>query len=140
MTWPFCQVMTERSFQGLSVAIETIRIVKELIEIWSNEVCDTRTSRSRGIHQSAEHLVSSRMPTLGPDSRLTTTEHTCQITLGLCLYYSQFSHLAQSCPRQSGRSLTAVGVQAAVINNARTDNEKTKNKVVVTLLLRGSTT
>jgi len=69
--------MTERSFQGLSVAIETIRIVKELIEIWPNKVCNIRASGSRGIHQSAEHLVSSGTPTLGPDGRLTTTEHTC---------------------------------------------------------------
>jgi len=33
--------VTKRSFQGLSVAIETMRIAKELIEIWPNEVCDT---------------------------------------------------------------------------------------------------
>jgi len=32
--------LIERSFQGLSVAIETMRIVKELVEIWPNEVCD----------------------------------------------------------------------------------------------------
>ena len=32
--------MIERSFQGLSIAIETVRIVKELVEIWPNEVCD----------------------------------------------------------------------------------------------------
>ena len=32
--------MIERSFQGLSVAIKTMRIVEELIEIWLNEVCD----------------------------------------------------------------------------------------------------
>jgi len=31
------------SFQGLSVAIETVRIDKELMEIWPNEVCDTIT-------------------------------------------------------------------------------------------------
>ena len=30
----------ERSFQGLSVTIETMRIVEELVEIWPNEVCD----------------------------------------------------------------------------------------------------
>ena len=29
------------TFQGLSVAIETVRIIKELVEIWPNEVCDT---------------------------------------------------------------------------------------------------
>ena len=28
------------SFQGLSVAIETVRINGELLEIWPNEVCD----------------------------------------------------------------------------------------------------
>jgi len=31
----------ERSFQGLSGAVETMGIVKELMEIWPNEVCDT---------------------------------------------------------------------------------------------------
>jgi len=30
----------ERSFQGLSVAIKTVRIDEELMEIWPNEVCD----------------------------------------------------------------------------------------------------
>jgi len=34
--------LIERSFQGLSGAIETIEIIKELIEIWLNEVYDTR--------------------------------------------------------------------------------------------------
>jgi len=33
-------VPIERSFQGLSVAIETVGIVEELVEIWPNEVCD----------------------------------------------------------------------------------------------------
>jgi len=33
--------LIKRSFQGLSVAIETVRIVEELVEIWPNEVCDT---------------------------------------------------------------------------------------------------
>ena len=28
------------SFQGLLGAIKTVRIVKELMEIWPNEVCD----------------------------------------------------------------------------------------------------
>ena len=32
--------MIEGSFQGLSVAIETVRIVEELVKIWLNEVCD----------------------------------------------------------------------------------------------------
>jgi len=36
----------ERSFQGLSIAIETVRIVKELVEIWLNEVCDILSSLS----------------------------------------------------------------------------------------------
>ena len=31
----------ERSFQGLSVAIETMRIDEELMEIWLNEVCNS---------------------------------------------------------------------------------------------------
>ena len=34
-------VLIERSFQELSVAIETVRIIEELVEIWPNEVCDT---------------------------------------------------------------------------------------------------
>jgi len=33
--------LIERSFQGLSVAIKTVRIDEELMEIWPNEVCDT---------------------------------------------------------------------------------------------------
>jgi len=33
-------VSIERSFQGLPVAIKTVGIVKELMEIWLNEVCD----------------------------------------------------------------------------------------------------
>jgi len=37
--------LIERSFQGLSVAIETMRIDEELMEIWPNEVCDRRTIR-----------------------------------------------------------------------------------------------
>ena len=32
--------MIKSSFQGLSIAIETVRIVEELMEIWLNEVCD----------------------------------------------------------------------------------------------------
>ena len=32
---------SKRSFQGLSIAIETVRIVEELVEIWPNEVCDS---------------------------------------------------------------------------------------------------
>ena len=32
---------SKRSLQGLSVAIETVRIIKELVEIWLNEVCDS---------------------------------------------------------------------------------------------------
>ena len=33
-------VSIKRSFQGLFVAVETVRIVEELVEIWPNEVCD----------------------------------------------------------------------------------------------------
>ena len=32
---------SKRSFQELAVAIETVRIIKELMKIWPNEVCDT---------------------------------------------------------------------------------------------------
>ena len=35
--------MIERSFQGLSGAVETMGIVEELMEIWLNEVCDSFT-------------------------------------------------------------------------------------------------
>jgi len=35
------------SFQGLSGAIETMRIVKELVEIWPNEVYDKRPEVKR---------------------------------------------------------------------------------------------
>jgi len=34
--------LIERSFQELSVAIETVRIVEELVEIWPNKVCDNQ--------------------------------------------------------------------------------------------------
>jgi len=34
-------VSIERSFQGLFVAVKTVRIDEELMEIWLNEVCDT---------------------------------------------------------------------------------------------------
>jgi len=44
--------LIERSFEGLSVAIETVKIIKELVEIWPNEVCDsfgiTGGGRARG--------------------------------------------------------------------------------------------
>ena len=33
--------MIERSFQGLSAAVETMGIVEELVEIWLNEVYDS---------------------------------------------------------------------------------------------------
>jgi len=33
--------LIERSFQGLLGAVETMRIVKELMKIWPNEVCDS---------------------------------------------------------------------------------------------------
>ena len=37
-------VPIERYFQGLSIAIETVRIDGELMEIWLNEVCDITPS------------------------------------------------------------------------------------------------
>jgi len=44
--------LIERSFEGLSVAVETVKIIKELVEIWPNEVCDsfgiTGGGRARG--------------------------------------------------------------------------------------------
>jgi len=33
-------VSIKRSFQGLFIAIKTVRIIKELVEIWPNKVCD----------------------------------------------------------------------------------------------------
>jgi len=50
-------VSIERSFQGLSVAIETMRIVEELVEIWPNKVCDTV---AEPIHE--------LLPSYGPNS------------------------------------------------------------------------
>jgi len=38
--------LIERSFQGLFVAIKTVRIVKELVEIWLNEVCDRKNLKN----------------------------------------------------------------------------------------------
>jgi len=38
--------LIESSFQGLSVVFEAVRIVKELMEIWLNEVCDTLDAQS----------------------------------------------------------------------------------------------
>jgi len=32
--------INQKVFQGLAGAVETMRIIKELIEIWPNEVCD----------------------------------------------------------------------------------------------------
>jgi len=40
--------LIKRSFQGLSIAIDTMRIVEELVEIWPNEVCDTLVVYVRG--------------------------------------------------------------------------------------------
>ena len=40
-------VLIKRSFQGLSGAINTVGIVKELIEILPNEVCDNNQGRRR---------------------------------------------------------------------------------------------
>jgi len=38
------------SFQELSVAIETVRIDEELMEIWPNEVCDNvEENRGQGV-------------------------------------------------------------------------------------------
>jgi len=34
--------LIKRSFQGLSIAFETVKIIDKLIEIWPNEVCDRR--------------------------------------------------------------------------------------------------
>jgi len=39
--------LIERSFQGLFVAIKTVRIVEELMDIWPNEVCDKRKENKR---------------------------------------------------------------------------------------------
>jgi len=37
--------LIERSFQRLSAAIETMRIVEELVEIWPNEVCNIQNEK-----------------------------------------------------------------------------------------------
>jgi len=41
--------LIKRYFQGLSGAIETMRIVKELVEIWPNKVCDIVTFYSKSL-------------------------------------------------------------------------------------------
>jgi len=40
--------LIERSFEGLSVAVETVKIIKELVEIWPNEVWNNRRGESEG--------------------------------------------------------------------------------------------
>jgi len=49
-------MLIERSFQGLSGAIETVRIIKELVEIWPNEVCDRRPEVKHLIVWSAREI------------------------------------------------------------------------------------
>jgi len=52
--------LIKSSFQGLSVAIKTMGIVKEMMEIWLNEVCDTVTSLIRiNIGQKEKKIASS---------------------------------------------------------------------------------
>jgi len=38
------------SFQGLSIAIETVGIVEKLVEIWLNEVCNTGSENKMHLH------------------------------------------------------------------------------------------
>ena len=47
----------KRSFWGLFVAFETVRIIKELIEIWLNEVCDKNTWKNRKNLENTKELV-----------------------------------------------------------------------------------
>jgi len=49
--------LIERSFQGLSIAIKTVEIIEELVEIWPNEVCDTLAVQHLPIHLPNEHYV-----------------------------------------------------------------------------------
>jgi len=50
-------VLIERSFQGLFVVIETVKIVEESIEIWPNEVYDTSFSLSdKNLYQHLQSL------------------------------------------------------------------------------------
>jgi len=44
-------ILIKRSFQGLSGAIETVRIVKELVEIWPNEVCDKNSEVIKAVEE-----------------------------------------------------------------------------------------
>ena len=50
-------VSIERSFQGLFVAIETMRIVKELMEIWPNKVCDRQHVSENNINTTLAALT-----------------------------------------------------------------------------------
>ena len=45
---PRTEALIIRSFWGLFIAVETMRIVEELMEIWLNEVCDTRLLANEG--------------------------------------------------------------------------------------------
>ena len=48
--------LIERSFWGLFIALETMRIVEELIEIWPNEVYDTILEKP-WVHISADFIT-----------------------------------------------------------------------------------
>jgi len=58
--------LIKRSFQELSVAVETMRIIKELMEIWLNEVCDTHNTPRDN------HPTEWPLPNSPPNNKLTS--------------------------------------------------------------------
>ena len=52
-------VSIERSFQGLSRAVETVEIVEELVKVGLNEVCDIISIVSIVLKSSQENLLNS---------------------------------------------------------------------------------
>ena len=76
-------VSIERSFQGLSVAVETVRILEELVEIWPNEVCDIFL---------LPHNVYTAITTLSIQSQITY-----YICCPKCFYHYSLGELAKFC-------------------------------------------
>ena len=68
----------KRSFQGIFVAIETMGIVKELMEIWLNEVCDIT-------------------PSLGSSSIEKLLVYSEDIPAAFCLHFVNFLQVPMCC-------------------------------------------
>jgi len=83
-------VYIKRSFQGLSVAIETVRINEELMEIWPNEVCDIGPEGSTLRSRKGFSLISEGEPSISytkpkvSDSRFGSTAYIPVLLRLLC--------------------------------------------------------